>query len=281
MINAWFALRCTPQSLSRIADLGNNPRSHARFKTNSPRPQHILRCSILPSAAMPEMQQRGSLISSINANSQSSKPQADPHGASALPPWVHINDGNEDHDTLLSPDRAKPNTRHYKPPPSHYKPGRKWDHLRSAEPPLLSLPIADSQARWKPFMQSGPNPQFKEGRIVDAAWMEQNMPDLNPDWHPEDEEEAGPTIFSARGLMYKGKWLISPERQERTVRLFWVSTCLYSHLLDYWICWAMERTPSVCESLCGARTYMCYFESLLVPVKVYWCSWSSTSSRKL
>lgn len=78
-------------------------------------------------------------------------------------------------------------------------------------------------------MYSGPNPQAREGRVVDAAWMEENMPDLNPDWHPDDEEEAGPGILSAKGLMYKGKWLISPERQEQTVRLFWVSGTFIFH----------------------------------------------------
>jgi hypothetical protein len=75
-------------------------------------------------------------------------------------------------------------------------------------------------------MQSGPNPQTREGRVVSAAWMQENMPDLNPDWHPDDEAEAegGVQGLTAKGLMYKGMWFISPERQERTVRLFWVST---------------------------------------------------------
>lgn len=73
-------------------------------------------------------------------------------------------------------------------------------------------------------MQSGPNPQRREGRVVSAAWMHENMPELMPDWHPDDELEQGELAgLSAKGLMYKGKWLISPERQERTVRVFWVS----------------------------------------------------------
>lgn len=58
--------------------------------------------------------------------------------------------------------------------------------------------------------------------MVDAAWMEQNMPDLAPGYYSEDEVEAHPDGHSTRGLMYRGKWLISPERQERTMRLFWV-----------------------------------------------------------
>lgn len=73
-------------------------------------------------------------------------------------------------------------------------------------------------------MESGPNyPDETEGRVVDAAWMEENMPDLNPNWQPEDESHPISHGITAKGLMYKGKWLISPERQEKTVRIFWVS----------------------------------------------------------
>ena len=59
--------------------------------------------------------------------------------------------------------------------------------------------------------------------MVDEAWITENMPDLGADWHSDLEREAGPQFLSAKGLMYKGKWLISPERQEKSVRLFWVS----------------------------------------------------------
>ena len=60
--------------------------------------------------------------------------------------------------------------------------------------------------------------------MVDAAWMAENMPDMHPEWRGDEEEEVGNAgRRGMRGLMYKGKWLISPERQERTVRLFWVS----------------------------------------------------------
>ena len=83
-------------------------------------------------------------------------------------------------------------------------------------------------------MESGPNPQTREGRVVDAAWMDEHMPDLNPDWHPDDEAavETGPQGFTAKGLMYKGKWLISPERQEKSIRFFWVSVCLEKSTLE-------------------------------------------------
>lgn len=179
---------------------------------------------------MPEMQQRSRFLSTSTSSAPTSNStnnlQPDPHEPSSIPPWVHVNDGNEEPEiSLLLPPTTKPNTRHYKPPPSHYKPGRKWDHLRSAEPPLLSAPIADHQVRWAPFMQSGPNPgrQMGEGRIASPQWMEENMPYTSTDWDPEDEVEPAPGLLSARGLMYRGKWLISPQRQEKTVRFFWVS----------------------------------------------------------
>jgi hypothetical protein len=195
-------------------------------------------------SAMPDMQQRGSLLSAVASSSITQpRPQdIDPHQATSIPPWVHVNEGEEEQeskeqDALLSTPspRARPNTRHYRPShPHHYKPGRKWDSLRSAEPALLSEPIAEHQQRWKPFMQSGPNPQTRGGRVVDAAWMDEHMPDLNPDWHPDDEAEVGtgPQGFTAKGLMYKGMWLISPERQEKSIRFFWVSVCLEKNTLE-------------------------------------------------
>lgn len=181
---------------------------------------------------MPEMQQRASLISSsAAANSTSIDAQAeDPHSPTSIPPWVHVNDATTDDAHLISsPSRARPNTRHYKPPPAHYKPGRKWDHLRSPSPPLLTAPITEHQVRWRPFVYSGPNPreQHDGARVVSQAWMEEHMPALSQGWREEDEQRAeGEFQGWGGGLMYKGKWLISPERQERTVRLFWVSRSL-------------------------------------------------------
>ena len=186
-----------------------------------------LRAIFLPTTgAMPEMVQRESLSSTVNGAPNASldnDSQADPHQAGSLPPWVHINESESSN--LLPPETSRPNTRHYKPPPPHYKQGRKWDHLRSAEPPLLSAPIADHQVRWIPFMQSGPNPveaRNAEGsRLVTQEWMDEHMPDLSRPWVPSDEADADGEERP------KGLWLLSPERQERTVRLFWVgcSSC--------------------------------------------------------
>jgi len=59
---------------------------------------------------------------------------------------------------------------------------------------------------------------------VDQAWLDEHMPSLSQGWDPADELPVDAHAASAMGfsgLMYKGQWLISPERQERTVRLFW------------------------------------------------------------
>lgn len=152
--------------------------------------------------------------------------EADPHVPNAIPGWVHLNDSDEKA-PFLEPQPVVPNTRHYKPPPK-YEVGRKWDKVREHETALLSAPIADHQTRWLPFMQSGPNgnEHRSEGTVRSPEWMEANMPVYAQKWEEEDDirvdhADHGPTGFT--GLMYRGKWLISPERQEKTVRIFWVS----------------------------------------------------------
>ncbi|KAK4632060.1 Regulator of phospholipase D SRF1 [Fulvia fulva] len=148
---------------------------------------------------------------------------SDPHQAGTIPPWVHINDSDEKA-RFLPPEPSVPNTRHYKPP-TKYEPGRKWDAFRTAEPGLLSMPIADHQTRWIPFMQSGPNPrEYRgEGVVKDEQWMAENTPIFTRGWEEEDEidpqAKAGQT--GMQGIAFLGKWLISPERQERTVKFFW------------------------------------------------------------
>lgn len=175
-------------------------------------------------AAMPEMVQRSeSLISSSMRHSSQAvvddddtTQDRDPHVPGSIPPWVHISSAEDDQ---LIPPPVRPNTRHYKPPPSHYKPGRKWDHRRDAEPPLMSAPIADHQTRWVPFMQSGPHPPWHEqgAQLMSNEWMEDNVPITVRGWEEEDEALAD------RPEELKGFWLLSPEKRERTVRLFWVS----------------------------------------------------------
>ena len=70
-------------------------------------------------------------------------------------------------------------------------------------------------------MQSGPNHPGHDdetGHLMSAEWMEENMPITTRGWEEEDEARADlPEKLT-------GFWLLSPERQERTIRLFWVSS---------------------------------------------------------
>jgi hypothetical protein len=168
--------------------------------------------------------------------------ERDPHVPGSIPPWVHISSAEDD--TLIPPP-VRPNTRHYKPPPSHYKPGRKWDQIRTAEPPLMSAPIADHQTRWLPFMQSGPHPPWHEqgARLMSPEWMEDNVPITVRSWEEEDEALAD------KQEELKGFWLLSPEKRERTVRLFWVSPFYFLHLFSTSTClsrraWLVSCRPS-------------------------------------
>lgn len=178
----------------------------------------------------PEMQQRGSIRSStIVASSPPSRPQTDPHTPYSIPPWVQSTFNSRDiTDRDLDEKTASPLPRPQ--PPANYKPGRKWDQQRTAEPALLSAPLGEQMKRWDGFMHSGPNDQESrnaETKVVDQAWLDEHMPYLSASGWVEQEEEQLPFgVRMGRGLMYRGKWLISPERQEKTVRLFWVSrTC--------------------------------------------------------
>jgi hypothetical protein len=171
--------------------------------------------------SMPEMPEHGESLPSSSMRHSSAvvdddDNERDPHIPGSIPPWVHISSSEDD--TLIPPP-VRPNTRHYKPPPSHYKPGRKWDHIRSAEPPLMSAPIADHQTRWAPFMQSGPHPPIhgQGARLMSPEWMEDNVPITVRGWEEEDEALAD------KQEELKGFWLLSAAKRDRTVRLFWVS----------------------------------------------------------
>jgi len=208
-------------SLGRSGTLDLESTASSKHSLASP----YTRDSVAPHhrAAMPEMAQRSESLpsnsmrhSSAAAAVDDDDTERDPHIPGSIPPWVHISSSEDD--TLIPPP-VRPNTRHYKPPPSHYKPGRKWDTIRTAEPPLMSAPIADHQTRWVPFMQSGPHPPWHEqgARLMSPEWMEDNVPITVRGWEEEDEALAD------KQEELKGFWLLSPEKRERTVRLFWVS----------------------------------------------------------
>jgi hypothetical protein len=192
-------------------------------------------------STMPEMQQQQHLLlpSSIAAAAAPEAQEHNPPPPESIPPWVHVNDGDEQAPLFAPPAPVVPNTRHYKPPSSNLKPGKRLDQYRSAEPGLLSAPIDEHQARWAPFMQSSPVlHEQRDVRIIRSPqWMEENVPISSRVWEPEDEvnPEATRRLGGLQGIMLGGKWLISPERQERTVKFFWVSetSCEDCHFRRY------------------------------------------------
>lgn len=179
---------------------------------------------------MPEMIQRSSFTSAHSLTAGATSPRLtsilpnendDPHIPDSIPPWVHLTTDN--HTSI--PEPIRPNTRHWKPPPpANYRPGKKWDHLRSAEPPLLSLPIEERQIAWKPFMGSGPNMRYEadteNARLMSSGWVEENMPVTQRQWEKHDEMAVDKSE-DADGYWFL--WFLSPERRDRTTRVFWVS----------------------------------------------------------
>lgn len=61
---------------------------------------------------------------------------------------------------------------------------------------------------------------------MSPEWMEDNVPITVRGWEEEDEALAD------KQEELKGFWLLSPEKRERTVRLFWVSLFLYNYFAD-------------------------------------------------
>ena len=61
---------------------------------------------------------------------------------------------------------------------------------------------------------------------MSPEWMEDNVPITVRGWEEEDEALAD------KQEELKGFWLLSPEKRERTVRLFWVSLFFYNYPKD-------------------------------------------------
>jgi len=156
--------------------------------------------------------------STVNASNPAHRDSssADNRLVRSIPPWVHTEDDSDDESVdqaqrLLPLANAVPASHHYLPaPPSQHKaPGRKWDHIRSAEPPLLDQPIDTNQQRWLPYMLSGPQPRGVPGaRLVSDAWMDENMPHLTSTWTAAEPEKPSDKP--------KGLWLFTAERRSKT-----------------------------------------------------------------
>lgn len=114
----------------------------------------------------------------------------------SIPPWVMTADDDDDPNhmhPLLLPSSSVPARHHYLHAPQQHKaPGRKWDHLRTAEPALLDQALDVSSARWIPYMHAGPQPHDTEGaRLMPDEWMEKNMPGMSGPWHAHEVDQTG------------------------------------------------------------------------------------------
>jgi hypothetical protein len=193
---------------------------------------------------LPFQEAPDSQSSTLNASNTPAhgEPSSADHGiVRSIPPWVLAQDDSDDDDDddsinhtrrLLPLANTVPATHHYlpAPPTQHKAPGRKWDHIRSAEPPLLDQPISANQQRWLPYMLSGPQPRGIPGaRLVSDAWMDENMPHLTTTWSAIEPEKAAEK--------QKGLWLFTPARRSQTFARIKVSsqTCtrldFTSHLI--------------------------------------------------
>ncbi|TKX22681.1 hypothetical protein C1H76_5135 [Elsinoe australis] len=143
----------------------------------------------------------------------------------SIPPWVITPDQHDRRSQLVQP-LLRPQTPvipHHQYLPESQRggrttKGRRWDHLRNAEPAMLDQTLHESSARWLPFMLSGP--QYKPievqgAQIMSDEWMEENMAvwpsnyDTGEDDHPAEKHRS--FLFDAarrRGSVNKAKGTI-------------------------------------------------------------------------
>lgn len=120
----------------------------------------------------------------------------DPSGRlQSIPPWIITPDTRASQ--LRTPNLQLPQSPvipHHQclPEPQRGRTarGRRWDHLRNAEPPLLDQTLEQSSHRWLTVMQSGPqyNPsELNNTTLMSDEWMEENVPFWTVDRQLEDD----------------------------------------------------------------------------------------------
>lgn len=149
--------------------------------------------------------------------SRQHQPLGDNRRINSIPPWVSVIDAPTQSATLLTPPTsALPAQHQYLPAPQNDKPrGRKWDHCRDAEPAMLDQPLADSSARWIPYMRSGPQPRASDiagSRLMSQDWMDANFPGWTAAETDHDILIEKPSLWRRRGFIagFKRKLLKNP-----------------------------------------------------------------------
>ncbi|KAJ4376968.1 hypothetical protein N0V86_006406 [Didymella sp. IMI 355093] len=157
------------------------------------------------------------LASSKGTSSTAADNRERQRAARSLPPWVQSADEDEiaDVTSLLlprTPTSVRPASHNYMPTPKSNVPGRKFDHAREGAPVTLTTPFNENASKWKQFAaasnyEQNDRPIVSRGQIVDDEWMAANLPDLETEWKPIDEEEKEEKI--------KGFWMFSPAKRRR------------------------------------------------------------------
>ncbi|GAM85137.1 hypothetical protein ANO11243_031410 [Dothideomycetidae sp. 11243] len=113
----------------------------------------------------------------------------------SIPPWIITPDLHDiQQRPTLPPQPQTPVLPQHQliSEPQRGKRGRRYDHLRSAEPAMLDQTLEQSSPRWLTFMLSGP--QYRPSEVDGATfmpddWMKENVPFWTADQDLADEHE--------------------------------------------------------------------------------------------
>jgi hypothetical protein len=155
-------------------------------------------------------------VASSKASTAAERRDAPQRVVRTLPPWVQSaeEDENADVTALLlprTPVSARPPSHNYMPTPKSNTPGRKFDHAREGAPVTQVVGLQDQASQWQNFTKAlDPDgdirPPSSRAQIVDDEWMKENMPDLEEEWQPMDQEDRE---------QEKGFWLFSSRKRAR------------------------------------------------------------------
>ncbi|KAL2352485.1 hypothetical protein BJ546DRAFT_211322 [Cryomyces antarcticus] len=131
-----------------------------------------------------------------------------------LPPWVK-QVSEDDEDLLLPPPQARYPTHHGVPhqPDLKKPPGKRFDHLRTLETPIITTPFVESAPRLRAFIQASAPPEPKtqhyaspESEAAYRRWWEDFNQDVpRPSAHPlevahnEKQQNDGVWLLSWEG----------------------------------------------------------------------------------
>ena len=208
----------------------------------------------------------------------------------SIPPWVQLREEG-DHAghaiPLLRPETPVAPTHHYLPAPQQDRPrGRKWDHLRNAEPALLDQTLAESSTRWLPYMLSGPQPNtcdVEGARLVSDNWMQDNMPwFMNAGPSPDDLNEKQRSTWLQRSSATDAKrTLLKNPYIPLIFRLIVITFTLAALGLGarVWHQTRATRQQSSADCVQRASTYMSIILDCIAVPYIFYVTWDEYTSK--